>query len=136
MSGTTEAGQKEDSGSFGSSSGDGDGNAQTGIDAAYITEILAAGDGLSYSVSNSWNTENGAGVQLSLTVKNDSTKELTDWERKLTVKEGVSVEVAQNWNSTVTRDGNTIIVKSAEYNKVIAVGGSIGDIGLILNILE
>ena len=136
LSGTTEAGQKEDSDSFGSSSGDGDGNAQTGIDAAYITEILAAGDGLSYSVSNSWNTENGAGVQLSLTVKNDSTKELTDWERKLTVKEGVSVEVAQNWNSTVTRDGNTIIVKSAEYNKVIVAGGSVGDIGLILNILE
>ena len=136
LSGTTEAGQKEDSGSSGSSSGDGGGNAQTGIDAAYITEILAAGDGLSYSVSNSWNTENGAGVQLSLTVKNDSTKELTDWERKLTVKEGVSVEVAQNWNSTVTRDGNTIIVKPAEYNKVIAAGGSVGDIGLILNIPE
>lgn len=146
LSGTTEAGQGDNNGN-GSSSGEsagtsGNNTAESGGTAGQImtvekvTEILTAGDGLSYSVSNSWTMENEVGVQLVLTVKNESSAEITDWERRITVKEGATVEIEQNWSSTVTKEGNMIVIKPVDYNKVIAAGGSVGDIGLILNVAE
>ena len=129
LSGTTEAGQGDDTGS----SGGGNPQAVTTED---VEKILTAGDGLVYFVSNSWNKDGGVGVQLSLSVQNDTGKDVSGWERKLTVKDGSTVEVEQFWNCSVSVKGNVITVTPADYNKKIVVGGSLGDIGVIINILE
>ena len=133
LSGTTEAGQGDGSVSSGDSSG---GNQQQAVTLEDVEKILTAGDELSYYVSNSWYKDGGVGVQLSLSVKNDTDKAISGWERKLTVKSGTTVEVEQFWNCEVSVKGNVITVTPADYNKNIVAGGSLGDIGVILNIEE
>ena len=133
LSGTTEAGQGDDTVSSGDSSG---GNQQQAVTLEDVEKILTAGDELAYYVSNSWYKDGGVGVQLSLSVKNDTDKAISGWERKLTVKSGTKVEVEQFWNCEVSVKGNVITVTPADYNKNIAAGGSLGDIGVIVNIAE
>ncbi len=133
LSGTTEAGQEDES-SKGSSGNDG-GGTQGIVDTAFVEKMLEAGEGVAYTVSNSWESEDGIGVQLSLTVRNETDNALSTWERKLTIKKGTA-EVTQNWNSTVSLKGKEIVVQPVEYNKSIPAGGSVGDIGIILNIVQ
>lgn len=133
LSGTTEAGQGDDTGVSGDASG---GNQQQAVTLKDVEKILSAGDGLSYFISNSWNKDGGAGIQLSLTIKNESGKDISGWERKLTVKDGAKVEVEQFWNCSVSVTGNVITVTPAEYNKNIVEGGSVGDVGIILTVSE
>jgi len=134
LSGTTEAGQGDETGDSGDSSGGG--NQQPAVTLEDVEKILTPGDGLVYYVSNSWNKDGGVGVQLSLSVKNDTGKDVSGWERKLTVKNGTTVEVEQFWNCSVSVKGNVITVTPADYNKNIVAGGSVGDIGIILNVTE
>lgn len=133
LSGTTEAGQGDDTGSSGESSV---GNQQQAVTAEDVEKILTAGDGVTYYISNSWNKDGGVGVQLSLSVTNNTSKDVSGWERRLTVKDGSAVEVEQFWNCSVSVKGNVITVTSADYNKNIVAGGSVGDIGVILNIAK
>ncbi len=134
LSGTTEAGQGDDNDISGDFSGGG--NQQQAVTLEDVEKILTPGDGLVYYVSNSWNKDGGVGVQLSLSVKNDTAKDVSGWERKLTVKSGTTVEVEQFWNCSVSVKGNVITVTPADYNKNIVAGGSVGDIGIILNVTE
>lgn len=133
LSGTTEAGQGDDTVSSGDASGGGNAPAVSTED---IEKILTAGDGLTYFISNSWNKDGGVGVQLTLNIENNTDKNVSGWERKLTVKNGAEVSVEQFWNCSVSVKGNVITVTPAEYNKNIVAGGSVGDIGIIVNISE
>lgn len=133
LSGTTEAGQGDDTEWSGDSSGGGNSQA---MPTEEVEKIVTAGDGLVYFVSNSWNKDGGVGVQLSLNIENNTDKDVSGWERKLTVKSGTTVEVEQFWNCTVSVKGNVITVTPADYNKTIAAGGSVRDVGIILNISE
>ena len=133
LSGTTEAGQGDDTGSIGESSG---GNQQQAVTLEDVEKILTAGEGVAYYISNSWNTGSGVGVQLSLTVTNETGKDISGWERKLTVKSGAEVSVEQFWNCSVSVKENVITVTPVEYNKNINAGSSVGDIGVILNVEE
>lgn len=143
LSGTTEAGQG-DTVTGGDSSGSGTSNGNTGGNTdqqtvnyiAYGESILKPDEGLKLTVSNGWNSGSSMGIQLNLTVENMTGGDETDWERKITVKDGVKVEVAQNWNSSVEMKGNTLIIRPAAYNKTITAGASVGDIGVILNVTE
>lgn len=143
LSGTTEAGQGDtvtggDSSGNGTSGGNAGGNTdqQTVNYIAYGESILKPDEGLKLTVSNGWNSGSSMGIQLNLTVENVTGSDETDWERKITVKDGVKVEVAQNWNSSVELKGNTLIIRPADYNKTVAAGASVGDIGVILNVTE
>lgn len=143
LSGTTEAGQGDtvtggDSSGSGTSGGNAGGNTdqQTVNYIAYGESILKPDEGLKFTVSNGWNSGSSMGIQLNLTVENMTGGDETDWERKITVKDGVKVEVAQNWNSSVELKGNTLIIRPADYNKTITAGASVGDIGVILNVTE
>lgn len=133
LSGTTEAGQGDDTVSSGDASGGGNVPAVSTED---IEKILTAENGLVYFVSNSWNKDGGVGVQLTLNIENNTDKNVSGWERKLTVKSGAIVEVEQFWNCSVSVKGNVITVTPAEYNKNIVAGGSVGDVGIIVNISE
>ncbi len=140
LSGTTEAGEGDtasggdNSGS--TASGETTGSQQTADYIAYGEGILEPGEGLRFTVSNGWNSGSSVGLQLNLTVESVTGGEETDWERRITIKDGVKAEVAQNWNSSVELKGNTLIVRPADYNKTIAAGASVGDIGIILNVTE
>lgn len=140
LSGTTEAGEGDvtsgGDNTGGTGSGEGTGNQQTTDYIAYGEGILEPGEGLRLTVSNGWNSGSSMGLQLNLTVENVTGSEETDWERRITIKDGVTAEVAQNWNSSVELKGNTLIVRPADYNKTIAAGASVGDIGIILNVTE
>lgn len=134
LSGTTEAGKSDDSEDLENSSSEE--KEQVIIQSEYVEKILVFESGLLYKVENYWRTGNMVGVQLSLSVQNDTEKEVSGWERKLTVKEGSTVEVEQFWNCKVSVSGNVITVTPADYNKTIAAGGSVRDVGIILNISE
>ncbi len=133
LSGTTEAGQGDDTAWSGDASGGGNSQAMTTEE---VEKIVMTGDGLVYFVSNSWYKDGGVGVQLSLNIENNTGKDVSGWERKLTVKSGTTVEVEQFWNCTVSVKGNVITVTPADYNRNIVAGGSVGDVGIILNISE
>ncbi|MBE5931544.1 MAG: hypothetical protein E7268_10900 [Lachnospiraceae bacterium] len=132
LSGTTEAGQGDDT----AWSGDASGGGSQVITTEEVEKLVTAGDGLTYFVTNSWYTDGGMGVQLTVNVENSTDKNVTGWERKLTVKDGAKVEVDQFWSCSVSVEGNVITVTPADYNRNIVAGGSVGDVGIILNISE
>ena len=132
LSGTTEAGQGDDT----AWSGDASGGGSQVITTEEVEKLVTAGDGLTYFVTNSWYTDGGMGVQLTVNVENNTEKNVSGWERKLTVKDGAKVEVDQFWSCSVSVEGNVITVTPADYNRTIVAGGSVGDVGIILNISE
>lgn len=140
LSGTTDAGEGDGTSGGdnpgGTASGEGTGGQQTTDYISYGESILEPGEGLRITVSNGWNSGSSTGLQLNLTVESVTGGEETGWERRITIKDGVKAEVAQNWNSSVELKGNTLIVRPADYNKTIAAGASVGDIGIILNVTE
>ena len=133
LSGTTEAGQGDDTAWSGDSSGGGNPQAMTTED---VEKLVTAGDGVVYFVTNSWYKDGGVGVQLSLNIENNTDKNVSGWERKLIVKNGAKVDVDQFWSCSVSVEGNVITVTPADYNRTIVAGGSVGDVGIILNISE
>ncbi len=131
LSGTTEAGQGDDTAWEGES-----GVAPQVITTEEVEKLVTAGEGLTYYVVNSWYTDGGVGVQLTLNVENNTDKNVSGWERTLTVKKGEEVEVDQFWSCSVNVEGNVITLTPADYNRTIVAGGSVGDVGIILNISE
>ena len=75
-------------------------------------------------------------IRIMRNVENNTDKNVSGWERKLTIKDGAEVEVDQFWSCVVSVEGNVITVTPAEYNRTIVAGGSVGDVGIILNISE
>lgn len=149
LSGTTDAGKGGDaggshsqtSGEITGSSGDGSGKTEdSGTQvtdfSAYAEEIFTTGEGVLFSVNNGWDSGTSVGMQLTLTIKNETGREETDWERQITVKDGVMVEIEQSWSATVELKGNRIVIGPADYNRTIGAGGSVGNIGVIVNITE
>lgn len=130
LSGTTDAGQGDDSGDTGS------GSSSNPDYIAYGAGIISFGDGLYVTVCNGWKSENGLGIQLDITILNETAKEENGWERRINVKDGVTVKLGQNWNSTVEIKGNTIIIRPTDYNGRIPAGGNVSDVGIILNVTE
>ena len=78
----------------------------------------------------------GGSYAMARYIAQETGKDVSGWERKLTVKNGTTVEVEQFWNCSVSVKGNVITVTPADYNKNIVAGGSVGDIGIILNVTE
>ncbi|HZA10298.1 cellulose-binding domain-containing protein [Mycobacterium sp.] len=84
-----------------------------------ITPVAhAAAATATLSVSHTWQT----GFIAHFTITNSSTVPLTDWklEFDLPVGEGVS----HTWNSTLTQSGTHYVLTPANWNRVIAPGGS------------
>ncbi len=134
LSGTTEAGQGDGTGDGGGTTGGNSGGGQQpAISMEEVEKLLVPEEDISYAVVNSWNTgKGGTGAQLSLVIENDTGKEISGWERKLTVAEGATIEVDQFWNCSVSVKNNVITITPADYNKNIAAGGSVRDIGIIV----
>ncbi len=76
---------------------------------------------VTYSSSNSWEESGAICTQLDFIVNNNSSKPMSSW--KLTIDFGQTVEIMQNWNSSVSPNGNnSISVSNVEYNGELPSG--------------
>lgn len=70
------------------------------------------------SVTSTWQT----GFIARFTITNSSTAPLTDWKLEFDLPAGESV--LHTWNSTVARSGTHYVLSPANWNRIIAPGGS------------
>lgn len=87
-----------------------------GLGVAPVAHAAAAAATL--SVEHTWQT----GFIANFTVTNASLAPLSDWKIEFDMPVGQSVSHA--WNSTVTQSGTHFVVTPANWNRVIAPGGS------------
>jgi hypothetical protein len=87
-----------------------------GLGIAPVAHAAAAAATL--SVEHTWQT----GFIANFTVTNASLAPLSDWKLEFDMPVGQSVSHA--WNSTVTQSGTHFVVTPANWNRVIAPGGS------------
>lgn len=90
--------------------------ALVGLGIAPVAHAAAATATL--SVSHTWQT----GFIAHFTVTNSSLVPLNDWKIEFDMPAGQSVSHA--WNSTVTQSGTHFVITPANWNRVIAPGGS------------
>ena len=70
------------------------------------------------SVEHTWQT----GFIARFTITNASTAPLSDWKLEFDMPVGQSV--SHTWNSTITQSGTHYVLTPANWNRVIAPGGS------------
>jgi cellulase/cellobiase CelA1 len=70
------------------------------------------------SVTSTWQT----GFIAHFTITNSSTVPLNDWKLEFDLPMGESV--SHTWNSTLTQSGTHYILTPANWNRIIAPGGS------------
>jgi cellulase/cellobiase CelA1 len=70
------------------------------------------------SVSHTWQT----GFIAHFTVTNSSMVQLTDWKLEFDLPVGESV--SHTWNSAFTQSGTHVVITPANWNRMIAPGGS------------
>ncbi|MBS4727119.1 cellulose-binding domain-containing protein [Mycobacterium sp. SM1] len=84
-----------------------------------ITPVAhAAAATATLSVTSTWQT----GFIAHFTVTNLSTVPLTDWKLEFDLPVGESI--SHTWNSTVARSGTHYVLRPANWNRIIAPGGS------------
>ena len=84
-----------------------------------ITPVAhAAAATATLSVAHTWQT----GFIAHFTITNSSTVPLTDWRLEFDLPGGESV--SHTWNSTLTQSGTHYVLSPANWNRIIAPGGS------------
>ncbi|WP_221042768.1 cellulose-binding domain-containing protein [Mycobacterium senriense] len=78
----------------------------------------AAAAAATFSVEHTWQT----GFIARFTITNASMAPLSDWKLEFDMPAGQSV--VHTWNSTVTQSGTHFVLAPANWNRVIAPGGS------------
>lgn len=78
----------------------------------------AAAATATFSVEHTWQT----GFIARFTITNPSTTPLADWKLEFDLPAGESV--SHTWNSTLTQSGTHYVLTPANWNRVIAPGGS------------
>lgn len=119
--------ENENSGSTGASG-------STTTDIPTVTDIFEKTDKLEVTISNSWVSETGYGIQLNVVIKNNGSTEETDWVRELKIKPSKKVTVSQCWCAKVTLEGKKLIIKPEDYNKTVPAGGEVSGIGIIIEV--
>ncbi len=132
-SGNTENGSNNTSSTGTTPAGPG-GNTDQTAEVPTVADLFEKIDKMEVTISNTWETEKGYGVQLNVVITNDGKKEETDWSRKLKLKPGTKVTVVQSWCAKVSLDKKDIHIKPEDYNKTIAAGGEVSGIGIIIEV--
>lgn len=83
-----------------------------------------------FKVVNSWEEGGKKCYQLSGTLTNLSSSEISSWT--VVFDAGNGAEIKQFWNSNCTISGNKITVGPADYNSRIGAGASVSDVGMII----
>ncbi len=74
---------------------------------------------VAYSVTSDWNTGFGASVSI----RNEGTEVIPDWNLTWTFADGQ--QITQLWNGTYTQSGGAVSVRGADWQRNINVGGSV-----------
>ncbi|MBO5176660.1 MAG: cellulase family glycosylhydrolase [Lachnospiraceae bacterium] len=124
------------SGNTGGSTGENTGSntGQTAQNVPTVEEIFEKTDKMEVTISNSWVTEKGYGIQLNVVIKNTGAKDETDWSRKLKIKPGKKVTVVQSWCAKVSLDKKDILIKPEDYNNTVPKNGEVSGIGIIIEV--
>ncbi len=94
------------------------------------TEQKASSDAsLILNVSNSWDDGTNDFIQLDGTVKNNQSKNISNWSAEITVSSSASID--QSWNCELSISNGKISVKPVDYNKEVQAGGEV-TFGIIL----
>jgi endoglucanase len=109
-------------------------NADQTTEVPTVDDLFEKIDKAEVTISNSWPTENGYGIQLNVVIKNTGAKEETNWTRKLKLKPGTKLTVSQSWCAQVTMDKKDLVIQPEEYNKTIPAGGEVSGIGIIIEV--
>ncbi len=99
-----------------------------------ISDIFETSENVELTITNSWVSEQGYGVQLNFVIKNNGASEETNWVRTLKIKQGKNITVSQCWCAKAVTEGNTITIRPEDYNKTVPAGGEVGGIGMILEV--
>ena len=83
-----------------------------------------------FKVVNNWEEGGKKCYQLSGTLTNLSSSEISSWT--VVFDAGNGAEIKQFWNSNCTISGNKITVGPADYNSKIGAGASVSDVGMII----
>ena len=97
------------------------------------TDPPAPSGGLSAScsvVGNPWEENGKKCFQISITINNGTASEKNGWTVSMTVPSGC--EINNCWNGKAVINGTTLTITNDTYNNVIAAGGNISDVGLIV----
>nr|MCR5514860.1 cellulose binding domain-containing protein [Lachnospira sp.] len=85
---------------------------------------------VSIDKSNSWESNGEYFAQFNITITNNSSKRLTDWQLKL---DKGSFSLSQSWCCSITDCGSYWQISPEAYNQVIEASMSISNVGLILS---
>ena len=90
--------------------------------------------GLTYNatVANSWQQDGNTCIQYSLTITNGAEAPTQGWS--VSIPFAREIAVMSSWNGNFKVDGTVLTITPADYNNSIPAGGSLGDIGFILQI--
>ncbi len=98
------------------------------------TSAGANGLDISAEVINSWGQGNDTYYQYTLTLANQTGTERNGW--KISIVFSDTIALNGGWNGNYQVDGNVLTISSMDYNGVIAVEGSLENIGFILQSVE
>ena len=80
----------------------------------------------SYSGDNTWQDGDATMTGMNMSVKNNSGSAVSDWTLVLEVE---GLKKCDGWCGTYKCDGDTLTITPAEFNKEIASGATLGDLG-------
>ena len=108
------------------------GGAAGNVPGANEERILTTADGLTVSASmvNSWEQDGKSCFQYVLTVSNPTDMDCTGWSVQLTFNGELALN--SGWNGNYLAEGSRLTITSMDYNGKITAGGSVGDVGFIL----
>ena len=95
---------------------------------------ISIGQELGYELSlvNSWQQGSKYCYQFSLTLTNATEASLDTWEASLCFPGEITL--LNGWNGTYSAEGATLTITPASYNAVVECGGSVRDIGFIIEV--
>lgn len=88
-------------------------------------DLPAAACTVVYHVDSSWTDH----FQVSLTIKNNSTRTVNGWNVRFWFAGGQTVD--QLWNGSVAQSGSRVTITNPSWNTTIPPGGSVTDVGFV-----
>ncbi len=126
-----EADESEDESSEEDSSSESESKAESKSDSKYDSKADTSddeGEGFIfyYSGDNSWQDGDTVMTGMSISVKNNSGKAVSDWKLVLEIE---GLKSCDGWCGTYTCDGDTLTITPADFNSELAAGATLGDLG-------
>lgn len=127
------SGEAAGTGSGGAQTGPG-GGTQGGQNTLGTTtqEGVLEGENLKWKLDavNAWTSGGKSCIQYTLTVTNTGSAPASTW--RVTFDLGGDFTLTSSWNAAFSKSGTTLTVTPMDYNSAIPAGGSVGDIGFIV----